>query len=187
VLSHIVTQALLLLLPLLLSQAPSADLPAEAAALLSPASPGGAPAAAFAVWTTTPWTIPANLAVAVNGDLDYAIVQAEVGGMCVLLCDVLHPTHVLCDTHQPDSLEIFWGLIRRNSCTVCCALCCCSSPPPPTHTLTLCALYVFPCAGRCCSRLGSPATGGSSSAGRTAGGKAGRYIQGMTCFVLLGI
>ncbi len=140
-LSHIVTQALLLLLPLLLSQAPGADLPAEAAALLSPASPGGAPAAAFAVWTTTPWTIPANLAVAVNGDLDYAIVQAEVGGMCVLLCDVLHPTHVLCDTHQPDSLEIFWGLIRRNSCTVCCALCCCSSPPPHTHSRCVRCMY----------------------------------------------
>jgi isoleucyl-tRNA synthetase len=28
-----------------------------------------------AVWTTTPWTIPGNLAVAVNGDLDYAVVE----------------------------------------------------------------------------------------------------------------
>ena len=27
-----------------------------------------------AIWTTTPWTIPANLAVAVNGELDYAVV-----------------------------------------------------------------------------------------------------------------
>jgi isoleucyl-tRNA synthetase len=26
-----------------------------------------------AIWTTTPWTIPANLAVAVNGDLDYCV------------------------------------------------------------------------------------------------------------------
>jgi isoleucyl-tRNA synthetase len=26
-----------------------------------------------AIWTTTPWTLPANLAVAVNGDLNYAI------------------------------------------------------------------------------------------------------------------
>ena len=26
------------------------------------------------IWTTTPWTIPANLAVAVNGDLEYAVV-----------------------------------------------------------------------------------------------------------------
>jgi len=42
----------------------------------------GAPGvrAAFAVWTTTPWTIPANLAVAVNADLDYCLVRAEVSG-----------------------------------------------------------------------------------------------------------
>jgi isoleucyl-tRNA synthetase len=26
-----------------------------------------------AIWTTTPWTLPANLAVSVNGQLDYAI------------------------------------------------------------------------------------------------------------------
>jgi isoleucyl-tRNA synthetase len=32
-----------------------------------------------AIWTTTPWTIPANLAVAVNGDLTYAVV-AVAGG-----------------------------------------------------------------------------------------------------------
>ena len=28
-----------------------------------------------AIWTTTPWTLPANLAVAVNSDLDYALVS----------------------------------------------------------------------------------------------------------------
>jgi len=28
-----------------------------------------------AIWTTTPWTIPGNLAVAVNGKLDYAVVE----------------------------------------------------------------------------------------------------------------
>jgi isoleucyl-tRNA synthetase len=41
------------------------------------AAPQLAPHAAdlrVAIWTTTPWTIPANLAVAVNGDLDYSVV-----------------------------------------------------------------------------------------------------------------
>lgn len=33
-----------------------------------------------AVWTTTPWTIPANLAVAVNGDLNYAVVEVSRRG-----------------------------------------------------------------------------------------------------------
>jgi isoleucyl-tRNA synthetase len=28
---------------------------------------------AVAIWTTTPWTLPANLAVSVNGNLDYAV------------------------------------------------------------------------------------------------------------------
>jgi hypothetical protein len=44
--------------------------PAELAAQLE--------GAAFAIWTTTPWTIPANLAVAVNDQLDYCLVQAQV-------------------------------------------------------------------------------------------------------------
>ncbi|MEH2036914.1 isoleucine--tRNA ligase [Nostoc sp.] len=30
-----------------------------------------------AIWTTTPWTIPGNLAVAVNADLNYAVVEVE--------------------------------------------------------------------------------------------------------------
>jgi len=31
-----------------------------------------------AVWTTTPWTIPANLAVAVNPELEYVVVEGEI-------------------------------------------------------------------------------------------------------------
>ena len=30
-----------------------------------------------AIWTTTPWTIPGNLAVAVNGELEYAIAEID--------------------------------------------------------------------------------------------------------------
>ncbi len=33
------------------------------------------PNLSVAIWTTTPWTIPGNLAVAVNGDLEYAVVD----------------------------------------------------------------------------------------------------------------
>jgi isoleucyl-tRNA synthetase len=32
---------------------------------------------ALAIWTTTPWTIPANLAVALNERIEYALVRAE--------------------------------------------------------------------------------------------------------------
>ncbi|MBW4646327.1 MAG: isoleucine--tRNA ligase [Goleter apudmare HA4340-LM2] len=33
-----------------------------------------------AIWTTTPWTIPGNLAVAVNGELNYAVVEISRRG-----------------------------------------------------------------------------------------------------------
>ncbi len=32
------------------------------------------------IWTTTPWTLPANLAIMVNPDLDYVVVESEVTG-----------------------------------------------------------------------------------------------------------
>lgn len=35
------------------------------------------PGLGVAIWTTTPWTIPGNLAVAVNPDLNYAVVERE--------------------------------------------------------------------------------------------------------------
>lgn len=34
--------------------------------------------ASIAIWTTTPWTMPANMAVAVNGSLQYSLVQTQV-------------------------------------------------------------------------------------------------------------
>ncbi|MBF2016842.1 MAG: isoleucine--tRNA ligase [Rivularia sp. T60_A2020_040] len=35
------------------------------------------PSLGVAIWTTTPWTIPGNLAVAVNPELNYAVVEVE--------------------------------------------------------------------------------------------------------------
>jgi isoleucyl-tRNA synthetase len=32
------------------------------------------------IWTTTPWTLPANQAVAINPELDYVVVQGEISG-----------------------------------------------------------------------------------------------------------
>ena len=34
--------------------------------------------AALAIWTTTPWTMPANAAVAVNEKLQYSLVEVQV-------------------------------------------------------------------------------------------------------------
>ncbi|WP_134085290.1 isoleucine--tRNA ligase [Thiohalophilus thiocyanatoxydans] len=38
---------------------------------------GGKGAVSVVIWTTTPWTLPANQAVAVNPELDYAVVQCD--------------------------------------------------------------------------------------------------------------
>ncbi len=38
----------------------------------------------FVIWTTTPWTIPANLAICLNESYDYALVQSEKGKLIVL-------------------------------------------------------------------------------------------------------
>jgi isoleucyl-tRNA synthetase len=44
--------------------------------------------AAFLAWTTTPWTIPANVALAVRPDLDYALVGGD-GRHAILLASLL--------------------------------------------------------------------------------------------------
>jgi isoleucyl-tRNA synthetase len=60
------------------------------------------PHLSLAIWTTTPWTIPGNLAVAVNGNLDYAVVEvifpnipAQGGAECII------PLHEDNDPPQP--------------------------------------------------------------------------------------
>lgn len=40
--------------------------------------------AAFVIWTTTPWTLPANLAISLNPDYTYALIESEKGKLVVL-------------------------------------------------------------------------------------------------------
>ena len=42
----------------------------------------------FVIWTTTPWTIPANLAICLNEAYDYALVKTEKGNLVVLASKV---------------------------------------------------------------------------------------------------
>jgi isoleucyl-tRNA synthetase len=42
------------------------------------------PERALLVWTTTPWTLPANLLVAVRADLDYVVVRLPDGGEAIV-------------------------------------------------------------------------------------------------------
>src|SRR5690606_11206954 len=41
--------------------------------------------AAIPIWTTTPWTLPANLAVSLHPELDYVLVRFERDGKVWLL------------------------------------------------------------------------------------------------------
>lgn len=42
-----------------------------------------------AIWTTTPWTIPGNLAVSVNPDLNYALVETPEGKYWIVAADLV--------------------------------------------------------------------------------------------------
>ncbi|MGL5122994.1 MAG: isoleucine--tRNA ligase [Fusobacteriaceae bacterium] len=39
------------------------------------------PSADFIIWTTTPWTLPANTGIALNGEFEYAIYKTEKGNL----------------------------------------------------------------------------------------------------------
>jgi len=56
----------------------------------APGHPGEGPLAVV-IWTTTPWTLPANQAVALNPDLEYAVVQYadEIGPQRLVLAEAL--------------------------------------------------------------------------------------------------
>ena len=58
-----------------------ASVPAELATHLSGAS--------LVIWTTTPWTLPANVAIAVHEQVDYAIVETPKQGKVVVAVDLL--------------------------------------------------------------------------------------------------
>ncbi|MEY3019976.1 MAG: hypothetical protein RLZZ272_960 [Actinomycetota bacterium] len=51
--------------------------------------PGALAGAALVAWTTTPWTLPSNVAVAVATDVEYALVPREEGPPLVLASDLV--------------------------------------------------------------------------------------------------
>lgn len=55
-------------------------------------------------WTTTPWTLPANTAVAVNNDLEY--VEASMNGEKLILAKQLMEKVLTDEKHQPLDFEL---------------------------------------------------------------------------------
>ncbi len=78
---------------------PFTQLPAELAAHTSPDDE-----VFVVIWTTTPWTLPANLAVALNPDLDYQLVRHE--GEVYVLADGLRESTLKACRIDADAVEI---------------------------------------------------------------------------------
>jgi isoleucyl-tRNA synthetase len=76
-----------------------------------PAKPGtGDERESFLAWTTTPWTLPANVALAVHPDLDYARVRVRADGAAapeVLILSAAVFRHT--KWHDAEVLETFKG------------------------------------------------------------------------------
>jgi len=73
---------------------------------LSPEAAIGAGGLAVAIWTTTPWTLPANLAVSVNERLDYAICAVAARGETPLPA----ASHLVVAAELRENLESSLGL-----------------------------------------------------------------------------
>ena len=61
---------------------------------------------ATVIWTTTPWTLPANMAVSLHPDFDYVLVKAEtpIGNINLLLAEALHESAL--DRYEAEKFSI---------------------------------------------------------------------------------
>jgi len=68
-----------------------------------PLTSGGPQGWGLAIWTTTPWTIPANLAITANPELEYVAYDLPRHGVTVVARDLLHAFLKDC---APDELSL---------------------------------------------------------------------------------
>lgn len=64
--------------------------------------------ASVLIWTTTPWTLPANLAVSVHPEIEYQAVQTDKGTLIVASA-LLEPVAEVCKLEQVETLKTFKG------------------------------------------------------------------------------
>ncbi len=66
------------------------------------------------IWTTTPWTIPANLAVAFHPDMEYSAVKTSEYGVLIMATELVSDVMKQCGITDYSSLAVFRGsLIER--------------------------------------------------------------------------
>ncbi len=61
------------------------------------------------IWTTTPWTIPANLAVAFHPDLEYSAVKTPDHGVLIMATNLVDDVMQQCGIEGYETLAIFSG------------------------------------------------------------------------------
>jgi len=61
------------------------------------------------IWTTTPWTIPANMAIAYHPKYEYVAVAVQGGPVYIVAADLLHVTAQKCGWHDYEVLARFPG------------------------------------------------------------------------------
>jgi isoleucyl-tRNA synthetase len=64
--------------------------------------------AAALIWTTTPWTLPANLATALHPDFEYLLVRAD-GCLWIVAAELLEATTEAAGWSETETVKIFKG------------------------------------------------------------------------------
>jgi len=67
-------------------------------------------AASIVIWTTTPWTIPANLAVALHPDIEYVAAETDGGEILILAAPLLEQCMKSFGIENYRSLSVFKGI-----------------------------------------------------------------------------
>jgi len=70
--------------------------------------------AAALIWTTTPWTLPANLATALHPDFEYALVRAG-GGLWIVAAELLETTAAAAGWAGREIIKLFRGDLLEGS------------------------------------------------------------------------
>lgn len=64
---------------------------------------------AILIWTTTPWTLPANLAVSVHSNIEYSAIKTEAHGTLIIATDRLQTVAAECKIGDFTTLATFQG------------------------------------------------------------------------------
>jgi len=67
-----------------------------------------------AIWTTTPWTMPANLAIAVNPDLSYSVVEHPKTGKLIVATDLAASLAKTFDLPEDEQFTVLQSMLGND-------------------------------------------------------------------------